>query len=324
MQEAERQEWIEWELHTMKKNKKADRILWWVLIISTALVFLSAIASVIMYAVQDTTGSLETTVNQLLMSFLALLSFFIPVFFRKKLKIYVPSFLLIIIYFFIYAHFVLGEIYRVYDSSIVFDKILHTTGGIVIALIGISVVYSLTNMKNGKVRLSPFFVVLFAFCFALAIEYLWELFEFSVDRLTDMNMQRWKDGVIATNPEGYPEGSVVSSVPYGSGLKDSMGDMFVNVLGALGVCVISFVILVKKPQWFEGRVIISEKKMKKLAEERVDGYIAAGQPAPDFKALYEKELNDKFLRRRAKKKGDGEAVRKNENAEEAQKEEKND
>lgn len=200
--EKDRLAWVDLEFRTMKRNKKADRILWWILVVATALVFLSAIASVIMFLVQKDASSLETTVNQLLMSFLALLCFFIPVFFQKKLKIYIPSFFLIIIYLFIYTHFILGEIYRIYDSSIVFDKILHTTAGIVIALIGISVVYSLANMKSEKVRLSPFFVVLFAFCFSLTIEYLWELFEYAIDRLTDMNMQRWKDGVIAYDQIG--------------------------------------------------------------------------------------------------------------------------
>ncbi len=303
--EKDRLAWVDLEFRTMKRNKKADRILWWILVVATALVFLSAIASVIMFLVQKDASSLETTVNQLLMSFLALLCFFIPVFFQKKLKIYIPSFFLIIIYLFIYTHFILGEIYRIYDSSIVFDKILHTTAGIVIALIGISVVYSLANMKSEKVRLSPFFVVLFAFCFSLTIEYLWELFEYAIDRLTDMNMQRWKDGVIAYDPEGYPEGSVVSSVAFGSGLKDSMGDMFVNVLGALGVCVISFFILVKKPQWFEGRIIISEKKLRRIAEEWVEAYIAAESPLPDFSALLGEEDKKRRVRRVKRRKSDG-------------------
>lgn len=295
--EQQKQEWTELELCKIKREKKADRVLWWVLVVMTALVFLSAVVSVIMFFLADTAKTLETTINQLLMSVLALLCFGIPVFFKKKLKIRVPSFLLIVIYLFIYAHFILGEIYRVYDKSIVFDKILHTTGGVVIACIGISVVFSLANMKSEKVKLSPFFVVLFSFCFALAIEYLWELFEYAVDRISDANMQRWKDSVI-----GYDEnGNAIHSLPWGNAIADSMGDMAVNIAGALIVCVIFYLILVKKPQWVSGVLIISEKKLRIMAEERVDELIAQDVPVPDFKAMMEQELQKHRRHRRGKK-----------------------
>lgn len=287
--EQQKEEWVEWELRAMQGRNKGNAVLWWILVVMTVLVFLSAIASVIMYCIGNDIADLETTVNQLLMSVLALLCFCIPVFFKRKLKIYIPSYLLIIIYLFIFAHFILGEIYRVYDKSLIFDKILHTTGGVVIACIGISVVYALANMENAKVRLSPFFVVLFSFCFALAIEYIWELFEYSVDRLTDANMQRWKDSIV-----GYDEaGNAITSVAYGSGLKDSMGDMFVNILGALGVCILTFIVLVKKPHWMEGRIIASDKRLRRIAVQRVEEKIAADEPVPDFKAMFEAELKKK-------------------------------
>ena len=64
--EKDRLAWVDLEFRTMKRNKKADRILWWILVVATALVFLSAIASVIMFLVQKDASSLETTVNQLL------------------------------------------------------------------------------------------------------------------------------------------------------------------------------------------------------------------------------------------------------------------
>lgn len=287
--EQQKEEWIEWELKTIKKENKANKVLWWVLVVMTALVLFSAIASVVMYLIGRDIADLETTVNQLLMSVLALLCYFIPVIFQRRFKIYIPSYLLIIIYLFIYAHFILGEIHRAYDSSVIFDKVLHTTGGVVIACIGISVVFSLSNMKNNKVRLSPFFVVLFAFCFALAIEYVWELFEYSVDRITGANMQRWQDAIV----DYTEEGNAIVSVPYGSGLKDSMGDMFVNILGALGVCIISFFVLVKKPHWMEGRIIASDKRLRMVATEKVEEKIARDEPVPDFKALFEAELKKK-------------------------------
>lgn len=278
--ERQREEWTEWEFRSMKRENKFSRALWIVLVVMTVLVLLSAVASVVMYFVSETNKGLETTVNQILMSVLALLCFGIPIFFKRKLKVYIPPLFLIVIYLFIYAHFILGEIFRVYDKSMIFDKILHTTGGVVIAGIGVSVVFALTRMESGKVKLSPFFVVLFSFCFALAIEYLWELFEYSVDRLTDANMQRWKDSIV-----GYDEaGNAVHSLAYGNGLSDSMGDMFVNVLGALAVCVATYLVMIKKPQWMSGLLIMSEKRMRRIAAARVEELAAADALVPDFDA----------------------------------------
>ena len=79
--EQQKLEWVELELRLMKREKKTDRALWWVLVVMTGLVFLSGIASAIMFFLADSAKSLETTINQLLMSVLALLCFLIPVFF---------------------------------------------------------------------------------------------------------------------------------------------------------------------------------------------------------------------------------------------------
>lgn len=279
--EREKQQWVEYELNGMKRKNKFNVVLWWTLVVMTALVLLSAAVSVVMYLVGNDLDDLETTLNQLFMSVLALLCFALPVVFRKRLKIYIPPYLLIVVYLFIFAHFILGEVYRAYDKSLVFDKILHTTGGVVIAFIGVSVVFALANMDSDKVRLSPFFIVLFSFCFALAIEYIWELGEYSVDRLIGANMQRWQDSIV-----GYDEnGNAVHSVLWGSGLSDSMQDMAVNVLGAFAVCVFTFIVLVKKPQWLEGRLIASEKRLRAAAQLKVEEKLAAGEPVPDFAAL---------------------------------------
>lgn len=270
--------WVEEEYGQLKRGHKVNLVLWWILVVMTALVFFSGVASVVMFLIDDSLASLETTLNQLLMSVLALLCFFAFVIFRKRFKLHIPSYLLVVIYLFIFAHFILGEVYRVYDSSILFDKILHTTGGVVIACIGISVAYALSDSGSSRVRLSPFFVVLFAFCFALAIEYVWELFEYGVDRIINANMQRWKDSII-----GYDEaGNAITSVPWGSGLNDSMQDMIVNIIGAFSVCLIFYFVLSKKPEWMRSNLIVSDRTLHEIAVLNVEEKIARGEPMPAF------------------------------------------
>ena len=98
----------------------------------------------------------------------------------------------------------------------------------------------------------------------MTTEYVWELFEYSADRLLDLNMQRWQDGITET----LENGSVISSVPYGSGLKDTMGDMAVNILGCLGVCVYALIGMKLKPDWFDGKLILTDHQIDALAAQK--------------------------------------------------------
>ena len=223
---------------------------------------MTAIASLVMYIVKR--EGLETTANQIFMCVMALICINIPAFLEKKFKFYIPNYISIILYVFIFAHYVLGEVLRVYDHSIVFDKILHTTSGVIMSFIGFSFIFMLNKINPEKMKLSPFFIVLFTFCFTMTTEYVWELFEYSADRLLDLNMQRWQDGITET----LENGSVISSVPYGSGLKDTMGDMAVNILGCLGVCVYALVGMKLKPDWFDGKLILTDHQIDALAAQK--------------------------------------------------------
>lgn len=243
----------------IKKKNVGNKILYYLLQVLT---LMTAIASLVMYIVKR--EGLETTANQIFMCVMALICINIPAFLEKKFKFYIPNYISIILYVFIFAHYVLGEVLRVYDHSIVFDKILHTTSGVIMSFIGFSFIFMLNKINPEKMKLSPFFIVLFTFCFTMTTEYVWELFEYSADRLLDLNMQRWQDGISET----LADGSVISSVPYGSGLKDTMGDMTVNILGCLGVCVYALVGMKLKPDWFDGKLILTDHQIDALAAQK--------------------------------------------------------
>ena len=243
----------------IKKKNVGNKILYYLLQVLT---LMTAIASLVMYIVKR--EGLETTANQIFMCVMALICINIPAFLEKRFKFYIPNYISIILYVFIFAHYVLGEVLRVYDHSIVFDKILHTTSGVIMSFIGFSFIFMLNKINPEKMKLSPFFIVLFTFCFTMTTEYVWELFEYSADRLFDLNMQRWQDGITET----LENGSVISSVPYGSGLKDTMGDMTVNILGCLGVCVYALVGMKLKPDWFDGKLILTDHQIDALAAQK--------------------------------------------------------
>ena len=179
MTESEKEDLIGFRTRKLVKQHTGNRVLYWVLLIMTILVTASAVYSLVK-CILGSGEMLETYINQIQMCVLAIVCLNIPVFFQKKLKVRIPDFIAVIVYCFIFIHFILGEIYRFYDHYILFDKVLHTTGGAIIAFIGFSVVLSFTNLESKKVKLSPFFIVLFSFCFALSIEYIWELVEYAV------------------------------------------------------------------------------------------------------------------------------------------------
>jgi uncharacterized membrane protein YjdF len=67
----------------------------------------------------------------------------------------------------------------------------------------------------------PGFIAFFAFCFAIAVGALWEIFEFAMDELVGTNMQKPFLG----DP---------------SGLTDTMWDLIVNALGALAIALFGY------------------------------------------------------------------------------------
>lgn len=238
-----------------EKSKKSLRLNF----ILQGFTLLTAIASLVMFFVDDNRG-LDTTVFQLMQCVMALVIFNVPLFISRKFKCYIPNFITILLYIFIFMHFILGEIYRAYDNILLYDKFLHTSSGMVFCLLSLSIVWLFNNSEDGKVKLSPFFVVLFTFCFTLTLEYLWEIVEYGCDRLIGLNMQRWQDSIVET----LPNGDTVHSVPWGNAIADTMGDMIVNVVGSFVMCVIIYVSMKKKPDWFKGKVIMTEKQFEKI------------------------------------------------------------
>ena len=73
---------------------------------------------------------------------------------------------------------------------------LHTTNGFLCAAVGFSLIDILNRNAKIKFTLSPVYVALAAFCFSMTIGVLWEFFEFSMDRLFHMDMQ--KDTIVHT------------------------------------------------------------------------------------------------------------------------------
>lgn len=189
--------------------------------------------------------------------------FMVPSFLERTLKIEFPSALEIIVVCFIFAAEILGEIGSYYTRVPFWDTLLHTVSGFLVAAVGFALVDILNRDQHIKFQLSPFYLALFAFCFALTIGVLWEFFELTVDVLLKKDMQ--KDTVVdfiytvmldpnnsnvVVKKEGiadvilvYADGSQEALGLGGYldvGLYDTMEDMFVNFIGATVFSVIGY------------------------------------------------------------------------------------
>jgi hypothetical protein len=130
---------------------------------------------------------------------------FVPFVFEDFYEIKIPVGFTAAIIAFIFATLFLGEVGNFYERYWWWDIFLHTGSAIGFGLIGFVVMLIL--LKGDKLAAPPLVVAMFSFCFAVSIGGIWEIFEFAMDQLFGLNMQK-------------------------SGLIDTMYDLIVDTLGA--------------------------------------------------------------------------------------------
>ena len=177
--------------------------------------------------------------------------FVLPFFIQQNFGIELPSTLEIIILLFIFASEILGELKCYFITYPHWDSMLHTTTGFLCAATGFALIDILNRNSKIKFQLSPIYVAVAAFCFSMTVGVLWEFFEFGMDRLFMMDMQ--KDTVVnaitsvmldPTNSNIPVTIDGITSVTINGqelglggyldiGLYDTMKDLFVNFIGAV-------------------------------------------------------------------------------------------
>ena len=190
---------------------------------------------------------------------LSLVLFCVPMMIERSLDIDIPPVMEGIIYCFIFAAEILGEINSFYTIIPGWDTMLHTINGFLVAAVGFSLVDLFNRSERFSFKLSPLFLAIVAFCFSMTVGVLWEFFEFGADQVmgTDMqkdfivqninsvslnldglnNVEHVKVESLAVNGEDWME------FPGGYldiGLIDTMKDLQVNFLGAVAFSIIGY------------------------------------------------------------------------------------
>ena len=193
---------------------------------------------------------------------LVLVIYLLPQFVENRLNIDIPTTLEVVIFVFVFAAEILGELQSYFIKYSNWDTILHTSSGSLCAAVGFSLVDLLNRSDNAKVQLSPGYLAITAFCFSMTIGILWEFIEFSADRLFLLDMQ--KDTIVnqISSVSLDPTNSNISITVKGIkdvilvtdsgeqalglggfldiGLYDTMEDLFVNFVGAVVFSVAAF------------------------------------------------------------------------------------
>lgn len=144
-----------------------------------------------------------------------------PLFMGKFFRVFIPPEFVLLAVVFIFASLFLGEVRGYYTRFWWWDIVLHTGSGFLLGILGFLLVHILNETEKIDIHMNPGFVALFAFVFAVAIGALWEVFEFTMDGVFGMDMQK--------EMLGDP-----------SGLTDTMWDLIVDSLGALVIAMLGY------------------------------------------------------------------------------------
>ena len=144
----------------------------------------------------------------------------------------------------------LGHCWKFYYTLPWWDKLLHTSAGMIFAILG-AYLFDLLAQEKQK----PIAQMLFAFCFSVTVSVLWEFVEFGADIFLGMDMQndRVVSGITSyllgqtlgtTGSIFNIQSVVVNGITLPGyidiGLHDSMLDMLLESLGALITCLLLF------------------------------------------------------------------------------------
>ena len=198
--------------------------------------------------------------HNMFLGILTLFLFMVPAVLDQTLGVTIPVGLETVILIFIFSAEILGEINAFYVKIPVWDTILHTTNGFLMAAIGFALIDLFNRSDRFSIKMSPYFVAFFAFCFSMTVGVLWEFFEFSMDWFFGLDMQ--KDWILPSissvklNPTGANvpvhvdiQSVVINGEKWNLGgyldirIVDTMKDLMVNFIGAVVFSIIGILYL---------------------------------------------------------------------------------
>jgi len=174
----------------------------------------------------------------LLQCIFGVFAMFVPGLLMHRFRLSIPSGMIVAYALFLYCAIYLGEVRNFYFIIPHWDTILHAFSGAAIGALGFSIVSLLNKSETVAFSLSPVFVALFAFCFAIALGVVWEIYEFSIDYFLNTNMQKY---ALESGEQLVGQAA----------LTDTMKDLIVDAIGAFAISVIGYISLKYNKGWLD-------------------------------------------------------------------------
>ena len=171
-------------------------------------------------------GLMATFIGNWSLAFVSLATLLVavlPVIVVRWAGLVVPRAFIAAIVLFIFATLFLGEVFDFYNRFWWWDIALHGGSAIGFGLIGFVAVF--TMFQGDRFAAPHLAICFFGMCFAVFIGATWEIFEFGMDTIFGLNMQK-------------------------SGLRDTMGDLIVDVIGAFIGSVAGYLYLIGREKAF--------------------------------------------------------------------------
>lgn len=138
----------------------------------------------------------------------------LSILFVRVLPITFTSFEVTILQFQIFISIFLGTTLNFYGLISEFDFFLHISFGIVASVLSLPFIKFFINKLNLDINKTQIlFIIFIIFCFSTTCGTLWEIYEFSVDKLLGLNTQN-------------------------NSLLDTMSDIIANTIGTILFCII--------------------------------------------------------------------------------------
>lgn len=191
----------------------------------------------------------EDYVLMLLQCLLGVAAILLPVRLMRRWDIQIPKVMFLMYVGFLYCAIFLGEVRSFYYNVPHWDTVLHIFSGAMLGALGFSMIAIFNNTERIPLELSPLFVAVFAFCFALALGAVWEIYEFAADVVLQTNMQKF----------ALDDGTQLVGQ---AALSDTMKDIIVDAIGAVATSTIGYISLKYEKGWIEGFMIRKGKTKK--------------------------------------------------------------
>ncbi len=204
------------------RNEKFNKFLYHSVVFSFILPIVFLLYRMMTGSIAQNEAGYHSDADYILMIFQCLLGLFainIPSILKHNYKFELPMNLYGMYIVFLYCAIFLGEVRSFYYVIPFWDVILHGFSSLMLGFFGYMVIVILIRDEHIVMNLSPVFTAMFAFCFALSIGVIWEIYEYVCDGIMGFNMQKYMtvDGTLLTGHDA---------------LSDTMKDIIIDAIGA--------------------------------------------------------------------------------------------